>query len=70
MEISEESKRIAIEFAKKMLGSQIYKCDSGKVGEKVDYKIVDVSEFKIILGELILNGDKLFDEFIENYKQR
>ena len=50
MDVSEESKRIAIEFAKKMLRSQIYKCYSGKVGENVDYKIVDVSEFNIILG--------------------
>ena len=65
---AKEVENIAIEFAKKLMETKIYACREGKIGnigQTVNGKIPH--EYSFMKGELIINGDKLFDKFIEEY---
>lgn len=67
-DIAEEAKKIAIEFAKKLMETKIYACGEGKIGnigQTINSKIPP--EYDLMKGELMINGDKLFEQFIEEY---
>lgn len=67
-ECAEETKKIAVEFAKKLMETKIYAYKEGKIGnigQTINGKIPP--EYSLMKGELIINGDKLFDKFIEEY---
>lgn len=67
-QISDESKKIAIEFAKYICQTKITKAsdivDMDGIKTPITYW---PHEFELILGELIKNEDVIFDNFIKNY---
>ena len=69
-ECVEECKKIAIEFAKSLMDSEVTEQRSGKIGQIGNTVNAYVpSEYALMKGELVRNGDKLFDKFIEeNYE--
>jgi hypothetical protein len=62
-DIAEEVKKIAIEFAKKLMETKITMLR----GMSDKSEIRNSPDYALIKGELIINGDKLFEQFIEEY---
>jgi hypothetical protein len=66
---AEECRKIAIEFAKELMKSKVKIAREGIIGgAKVVYSITP-SEYTLMEGELIKNGDELFNEFLKSYGQ-
>ena len=62
-DIAEETKKIAIEFAKKLMETKI----TALRGMNDEPEVRNSPDYTLMKGELIINGDKLFDKFIEEY---
>ncbi len=58
--VENKIKDIAVEFAKWILSKEITSCKS--MSESITYI---PKEFNLLKGELIVAGDKIFDEFIK-----
>lgn len=69
--IAEEAKKLAIEFAKKLMCTEVCSARSGRVESgfecSVKYPHAVPPEYSLMYGELARSGDKLFDKFIEDY---
>ena len=69
--IAEEARKIAIEFAKSLMGSEISTHRSDKIGEtSKEVTKYTPPEYPLMKGELIMNGDNLFNYFIDNYYEK
>ena len=62
-----ETKNVAIEFVKKVLNSKIKVIKSGHIGKEENAEEYWPEEFQLMLGEILKNGDKIFDKFIKEY---
>ena len=60
---AEVAKKIAIEFAKKLMETKI----TSLRGMNDEPEVRNSPDYALMKGELIINGDKLFDKFIEEY---
>ena len=63
MECTKETKKIAIEFAKKLMETKI----TALRGMNDVPEVRNSPDYALMKGELMLNGDKLFEQFIEEY---
>ena len=71
MSSAEEARKIAIEFAKSLMGSEISTHRSDKIGEtSKEVTKYTPPEYPLMKGELIMNGDNLFNYFIDNYYEK
>ena len=64
---AEEVREITIEFAKQLMEIEVTKCNKGKIGEPIEKFSYLPYEYSLMKGELIQNGEQLFDKFIEEY---
>jgi len=65
---AKKCQEIAIEFAKSLMDKETTRINTN-LFDKGMVVIKEVpSEYKLLKGELIKNGDKLFDKFIEDYE--
>lgn len=62
-DIAEVAKKIAIEFAKKLMETKI----TALRGINDEPEVRNSPDYALMKGELIINGDKLFEQFIEEY---
>ena len=60
---AEETKKLAIEFAKKLMETKI----TALMGMNDESEIRNSPDYALMKGELMFNGDKLFEQFIEEY---
>lgn len=70
-EYSKEVKKIAIEFAKRLMSTEVVFKRTGRVESgyecSVEYPHNVPPEYSLMYGELVRNGDKMFCEFMIDY---
>ena len=74
IEYPEEVKKIAIAFAKRLMSTEVVFKRTGRVESgyecSVEYPHNVPPEYSLMYGELVRNGDKMFDEFIVKYYEQ
>ena len=61
---------VAIGFAEYLLSGSIVKNTAGSIEDGAKNTVVHPPEFKLLLGNLRLDGEKLFADYLETLKQK